>query len=64
MHGKTVAVMGVGNIGIMAAKIYLRFGMRVLYYNRSQKKELESMNALGPWDAGGERVVFSIQPLL
>jgi lactate dehydrogenase-like 2-hydroxyacid dehydrogenase len=64
MHGKTVAVMGAGNIGIMAAKIYLGFGMRVLYYNRSQKKEPESMNVLRPWAARGERVVFSIQPLL
>ena len=40
MDGKTVAIVGAGNIGVMAAKIYLGFGCRVLYYNRSPKPEL------------------------
>jgi D-lactate dehydrogenase len=55
MHGKTVAVLGAGNIGILAARIYLGFGMRVLYYNRSKKPELEQLNAaFGPWEGEAE----------
>ena len=50
MDGKTVAIVGAGNIGVMAAKIYLGFGCRVLYYNRSPKPELEKLGqVLGPW---------------
>ena len=62
MHGKTVAVVGAGNIGVLAARIYLGFGMRVLYYNRSRKPELDKLNeAHGPWDGEtevGGRVVW------
>jgi D-lactate dehydrogenase len=53
LHGKTVAVIGAGAIGICAAKIYLGFGCRVFYFNRSHRKEhleLETLgNKLGPW---------------
>jgi D-lactate dehydrogenase len=45
MHGKTVVVLGAGNIGICAAKIYLGFGCKVLYYNRSAKKNLDALGA-------------------
>ena len=55
LHGKTVAVIGAGNIGICAAQIYLGFGCRVLYYNRSRKPELEDLGIklseiFGPWE--------------
>ena len=51
LHGKTVAVIGAGNIGVCAAKIYLGFGCRVLYYNRSPKPDLEELGKkLGAWD--------------
>lgn len=45
LHGKTVAVIGAGKIGILAAKIYIGFGCEVLYYNRSQKPELDALGA-------------------
>ena len=45
MHGKTVVVLGAGNIGVCAAKIYLGFGCRVLYYNRSAKPGLDKLGA-------------------
>ena len=47
MHGKTVVVLGAGNIGICAAKIYLGFGCKVLYYNRSAKKNLSNRPSQG-----------------
>ena len=45
MHGKTVVVLGAGNIGFCAAKVYLGFGCRVLYYNRSAKPGLDKLGA-------------------
>mmetsp|Transcript_60081 Transcript_60081/g.190861 ORF Transcript_60081/g.190861 Transcript_60081/m.190861 type:complete len:305 (+) Transcript_60081:354-1268(+) len=40
MHGRTVGIVGTGNIGIIAAKIFLGFGCKVLAQSRSQVKEL------------------------
>jgi glycerate dehydrogenase len=38
LEGKTLGVVGLGNIGGQTARIALAFGMRVLYYSRHRKQ--------------------------
>lgn len=42
LSGKTLGILGIGRIGGMAARKAQGFGMNVVYYNRSQKPELEA----------------------
>ncbi len=44
LYGKTIGIIGMGNIGMQTAKIASAFGMDVIYYSRSLK---ESAKALG-----------------
>ncbi len=37
--GKTVGIIGLGRIGLKAAKLFLAFGAKVIAYNRSQSRE-------------------------
>lgn len=39
--GKTVGIIGLGQIGTMCAKLFLAFGANVIAYNRSHSKEAE-----------------------
>lgn len=39
LYEKTVGIIGLGEIGLEAAKIYKALGMKVLAYNRSKNKE-------------------------
>lgn len=39
LFGKTIGIMGLGKIGLAAAKIYKAMGMKVLAYNRSENDE-------------------------
>ncbi|CDQ21295.1 glyoxylate reductase [Halobacillus karajensis] len=41
IHGKTIGIVGMGRIGEAVAKRAKGFGMKVLYHNRSRKKEVE-----------------------
>ena len=45
LHGKTLGIVGMGNIGSKVAEISQSFEMDVLYYNRSRNYEVE--NKLG-----------------
>lgn len=42
VHHKTLGIIGLGRIGLAVAKRALGFNMKVLYYNRTRKKEIES----------------------
>lgn len=42
LSGKTIGIAGMGHIGQSVATISQAFGMKVLFYNRSKKPELES----------------------
>ncbi|MEF8873956.1 MAG: D-glycerate dehydrogenase [Candidatus Thermoplasmatota archaeon] len=42
LHGKTLGIIGMGNIGSKVAEMSRGFDMDILYYNRSRKKEVES----------------------
>jgi len=43
VHGKTIAIMGMGRIGYAVAKrAHFGFNMNVIYYNRSPKPEAET----------------------
>lgn len=44
LHNKTLGIVGFGAIGQSVAKIAEAFGMRVLFYSRSHKPELETSN--------------------
>jgi glyoxylate reductase len=41
VHGKTLGIVGFGRIGQAVARRARGFGMHILYYNRTQKSELE-----------------------
>ncbi len=41
LSGKTLGIVGMGNIGAAVARIAEAFGMRVLFYNRTPKPQLE-----------------------
>lgn len=41
LNGKTLGVIGMGNIGKKVSKIMAAFGMNVIYYNRTRLKEAE-----------------------
>lgn len=43
LYGKTIGILGLGQIGLAAAKIYKAMGMKVLAYNRSQNDEAKSI---------------------
>src|SRR5579864_6512856 len=43
LYGKTLGVIGAGNIGSIACKIGLGFGMNVIAYNRHPDPELEKL---------------------
>lgn len=43
LSGKTVGIIGLGKIGLAAAKIYKAMGMKVLAYNRSKKEEAKNI---------------------
>lgn len=42
VHNKTLGIIGLGRIGLAVAKRALAFNMKVLYYNRTRKPDLES----------------------
>lgn len=42
LTGKTIGIMGLGKIGLAAAKIYKAMGMNVIAYNRSQNDEAKA----------------------
>jgi glycerate dehydrogenase len=44
LAGKTLGIVGWGNIGEQTARIALAFGMEILYYNPNKKE-----NAFAPW---------------
>ncbi len=41
LHGKTLGIIGMGNIGSKVAEISRGFDMDILYYNRARKEEIE-----------------------
>ncbi|MBS3781861.1 MAG: D-glycerate dehydrogenase [Candidatus Thermoplasmatota archaeon] len=41
LHGKTLGIVGMGNIGSKVAEISQGFDMDIIYYNRSEKKDIE-----------------------
>ncbi len=42
LHAKTVGLIGLGRIGLAAARIFKGFGCRVYVYDKFQRKELET----------------------
>lgn len=42
LYGKTIGLLGLGKIGLAAAKIYKAMGMEVLAYNRSESEEAKA----------------------
>ena len=46
VHGATLGMIGMGRIGEAVARRAAGFGMKVLYYNRSRKPELEATRGL------------------
>lgn len=43
IHGRTVGIIGLGAIGLQAAKLFLAFGAKVIAYNRSEKEEARAL---------------------
>ena len=41
--GRTVGIIGLGKIGLVAAKIFQAFGAKVIAYNRSQNEEAKAL---------------------
>ncbi len=41
--GRTVGIIGLGKIGLVAAKLFLAFGAKVIAYNRSQSEEAKAL---------------------
>lgn len=41
--GRTVGIIGLGAIGLRAAKLFLAFGAKVIAYNRSEKEEARAL---------------------
>lgn len=41
--GRTVGIIGLGAIGLRAAKLFLAFGAKVIAYNRSEKEEAKAL---------------------
>ena len=41
--GRTVGIIGLGKIGMVAAKLFLAFGAKVIAYNRSQSEEAKAL---------------------
>jgi glyoxylate reductase len=46
IHGATLGIVGLGQVGLEMAKRALGFDMRVIYYSRTRKRELESQYGL------------------
>jgi len=42
VHHRTIGVIGLGRIGVAVARRALGFGMRVLYFNKTRRMELEA----------------------
>ena len=42
LRGKTMGIIGMGTLGTMVARTAKHFGMKVYYFNRTRKRELES----------------------
>ena len=45
LNGKVLGIIGMGVLGQMVARMAINFGMRVVYYSRSRKKEIEHTGA-------------------
>lgn len=45
LRGKTLGIIGMGNIGKNLAKRALAFEMRVIYYSRNRKEDIEALGA-------------------
>lgn len=41
--GRTVGIIGLGKIGMVAAKLFMAFGAKVIAYNRSEKEEAKAL---------------------
>ncbi|MBQ9987796.1 MAG: hydroxyacid dehydrogenase, partial [Erysipelotrichales bacterium] len=41
--GRTVGIIGLGNIGMVTAKLFQAFGAKVIAYNRSEKEEAKAL---------------------
>ncbi len=52
VHGATLGIVGLGQIGLEMAKRALGFEMKVIYYSRTRKPELESQYGLEYADPG------------
>lgn len=44
LYGSTIGIVGMGRIGLAAALRAKGFGMKIIYYSRSRKKDLEEMH--------------------
>lgn len=42
LRGKTIGIIGMGTLGTLVARTAQHFGMKVFYFNRSRKPELET----------------------